>query len=70
MRTSPSQTDNNQSGGQARNDLAAQALGRLGAGRGRPLLGLQAFDGLFESGREHLRIPAVCTPRQLALARR
>ena len=52
MRTSPFESDDQQAGGQALDDFAAEPLGGLGAGRGGALLRLQLLDGLLQRRRQ------------------
>jgi hypothetical protein len=52
------QSSDEQSCGQARDDLIAQMLRGLGAGRRRPLLRLQAAHGIFQRGGQHRRLRA------------
>ena len=54
----PSRSDDQESGREARDDLAAEALRGLGPCRHRALLRFQPRDGLLERGREHRRLAA------------
>ena len=52
------QVDDQQSGREARDDLAAQALGRFSAGRGGPLLSFELRHRLLQRGGEQRRLRA------------
>ena len=65
------QAGDEQAGGQARDDLAAQALGGVGARRGRALLRLQLGHRFLQRRREQRGFGAAaahCAPRAAAAA--
>ena len=70
IRTSPSQADDEQAGRQARDDFAAQALGRVGARRGRALLRLQLGDRLLQRGRQQRGLGAAAARAALGVGGR